>query len=146
MTTQDPGGDGNPRPSPPAQFTATHLTTGSRCPGCQSDDIEAADALLRESGMQMWACRACALIFRRVFPRGYRLPPSIAGGSAGCPAFEFFERPLRLSVDELLRLGEDVLLIARVTRQRSRADIVCARRAILRARSIGSADFARKAW
>ena len=121
MTTQDPGGDGNPRPSPPAQFTATHLTTGSRCPGCQSDDIEAADALLRESGRQMWACRACALIFRRVFPRAYCLPPSIAGGSAGCPAFEFFQRPLRLSVDERLRLGEDVILIARGTRQRSRA-------------------------
>jgi len=63
--------------------TPVRMTTGSRCPECQSEDIEATDALRSESGTQTWACRACTLTFQRIFPRGHRVSPSMEGGSAG---------------------------------------------------------------
>jgi len=117
--TQDATGDRHPDMSLPSQFAHTHLTTGSRCPGCHSEDIEARDELRRETMTQTWACRACALAFGRIFPRANRIPPLIAGGSAGSP-LTVFDRPLWMSVDDLLQLCEDVLLIAKATCERSR--------------------------
>jgi len=71
-----------PSAESPVSRTQVRMTTGSRCPECQSEDIEATDALRLESGTQAWTCRACALAFQRIFPRGHRVSRSREGGSA----------------------------------------------------------------